>query len=69
MLETSGNTQRKTDPELPETGPDDLTLDIQCPNCGDAQLVLLPACCKHERLGWEIVKKCPLLCGYIERVL
>ena len=55
--------------QLPETGPDDMTLNQTCPNCGKAQLVLTSACCKYERLGWEIVKKCPLICGYIERVL
>lgn len=55
--------------KLPETGPDDLTLNTDCPNCGNAKLVLLSACCKYERLGWEVVKKCPLLCGYIKRVL
>lgn len=55
--------------EVPETGPDNLTLNIECPNCHQAMLVLLPACCKYERLGWEIVKKCPLQCGFVERVL
>lgn len=70
MLETSGNTSRKMGSDkIPETGPDNMTLDIECPNCKQAQLVLLPACCKYERLGWEVVKKCPLQCGYVERVL
>lgn len=54
---------------VPETAADGMTLDQTCPLCQRAKLVVLPACCKYERLGWEIVKKCPLLCGYIERVL
>ena len=55
--------------QIPKTGSDGMTLKTACPNCGRSKLVLLPACCKYERLGWEIVKKCPLQCGYIERVL
>lgn len=49
--------------------PDGLTLRIGCPGCGRARLVVMPACCKYQKLGWEIVKKCPLQCGYVERVL
>jgi len=70
MLEDYGNIEtEKTLGEIPETGPDNLTLNIECPKCHQAMLVLLPACCKYERLGWEIVKKCPLQCGFVERVL
>jgi len=53
----------------PATAPDGMTLDQDCPKCGRTKLVLTGACCKHERLGWQVVKKCPLLCGFIERVL
>lgn len=59
----------QADTRIPETGPDGMTLNLLCPNCGKAKLVLTGACCKYERLGWQIVKKCPLICGFIERVL
>lgn len=53
----------------PATASDGMTLNQDCPNCGRAKLVLTGACCKYARMGWEVVKKCPLICGFMERVL
>ena len=53
----------------PETAPDGMTLAQKCPKCGKTNLVLTGACCKYARRGWEIMKKCPYLCGFVERVL
>lgn len=55
--------------QIPETGSDGMTLDQTCPDCGRAKVVVLPACCKYQRMGWDIIKKCPLLCGYWEGII